>query len=145
MPSWDSVEIYQGYDLAIGKKDNNDFFVCTTIGVMKDPFKIYFLDWYRERLSFPEQVKTVKKLFNGPITPIWKGRQWRPLQIGIESNAYQVALAQQVLNDTALPVKEIISVKDKTTRITAGAVNYENGLVHLPVDHPQTTNLIASI
>ena len=141
-PSWDAMEIYQGYDLAIGKKDNNDFFVCTTIGVMKDPFKIYFLDWYRERLSFPEQVKMVKKLFNGPITPILEGRQWRPLQIGIESNAYQVALAQQVLNDTALPVKEIISVKDKTTRITAGAVNYENGLVYLPVDHPQTSNFI---
>lgn len=141
-PPIDSMEIYQGYDLAIGKKERNDYFVCTTIGVLKNPFRIYFLDWYREKLPFPKQVKMVYKLFEGPITPIWKGLRWNPLQVGIESNAYQVALAQQVLDESALPVKEVFSIKDKTVRITAGAVNYENGLVYLPVDHPQTTNFI---
>ncbi|MDZ4172608.1 MAG: hypothetical protein U1C19_10600 [Methanobacteriaceae archaeon] len=141
-PPWESLEIYQGYDLAIGQKEKNDYFVATTIGVQKNPFRIYFLDWYREKLPFPKQVKMVYKLFDGPLTDIWQGRTWNPLQVGIESNAYQIALAQQVLDDSSLPVKEIMNVKNKVVRITAGAVNYENGLVYLPVDHPQTSNFL---
>ena len=141
-PPWESMEIYQGYDLAIKKNEKNDYFVCTTMGVTKDPFRIYILDWYRDKISFPEQVKKVKQLFYNPPQEVWEGRTWSPLQIGIESNAYQVALAQQVLNDSALPIKEVTSVKDKTVRITAGSVNYENGLVYLPVDHPQTPHFM---
>lgn len=142
-PPIESMEIYQGYDLAIGKKQKNDYFVCTTIGVLKNPFRIYYLDWYREKLPFPKQVKMVHKLFEGPITPIWEGLTWKPLQVGIETNAYQVALAQQVLDESALPIKEVVSIRDKVIRITAGGVNYENGLVYLPVDHPHTTHFMA--
>lgn len=135
-PPISSMEIYQGYDLAIREKEINDYFVCETIGVMRDPFRIYILDWYRDRIPFPEQVKVVKKLYDGPITSIWAGLRWNVLSIGIESNAYQVALAQDVLNDVNLPIHEVISVKNKTTRITAGSVDYENDLVYVPIDHP---------
>jgi len=58
------------------------------------------------------------------------------LKIGIESNAYQVELAQQILNEGNYPIQEITSVKDKKTRITAVSVDYENGMVMVPVDHP---------
>lgn len=135
-PPLDSMEIYQGDDLAIKKGEKNDFFCCETIGITREPFKIWILDWYHDQISFPEQVKMVKKLYDGPLTPIWEGIRWNVLRIGIESNAYQIALAQQVLDEGNYPIEEVISVKDKKTRITAGAVDYENGLVMVPVDHP---------
>jgi predicted phage terminase large subunit-like protein len=136
-PPLSSMEIYQGDDLAIRKNEKNDFFCCETIGVTHDPYKIWILDWYHDKISFPEQVKMVKRLYDGPITPIWDGGRWNVLKIGIESNAYQVALAQQVLDEGNYPVHEINSVKDKKTRITAGSIDYENGLVMVPVDHPK--------
>lgn len=141
-PPLSSMEIYQGYDLAIREKEISDFFVCETIGVLRNPFRIYILDWYRRKIPFPEQVKIVKKLFDGPITPIWQGIRWNPISIGIESNAYQVVLAQEVLNEVNLPIHEIISVKNKTTRITAGSVDYENGLVYVPIDHPEYSHFL---
>jgi len=69
----------------------------------------------------------IKTLYNGPTTPIWNNARWNVLKIGIKSNAYQVALAQQVLDEGNYPIQEITSVKDKKTRITAGSVDYENG------------------
>lgn len=136
-PPLESMEIYQGDDLAIKKGEENDFFSCETIGVTHDPFKIWILDWYHDQIDFPKQVKMVKKLYDGPLTPIWNGIRWNVLKIGIESNAYQVALAQQVLDDANYPIEEVSSVKNKTVRITAGSVDYENGLVMVPVDHPK--------
>lgn len=49
--------------------------------------------------------------------------------------AYQVGLALQVLDERNYPIQEITSVKDKKTRITAGSVDYENGMIMVPVDH----------
>ena len=135
-PPLDSMEIYQAHDLAIRQKEKNDYYCCETIGVTHDPYKIWILDWYHDQISFPQQVKTVKKLYHGPITSIWHGITWNVIKIGIESNAYQVALAQQVLDQGNYPIKEITNIKDKKTRITAGSVDYENGLVMVPVDHP---------
>ena len=135
-PPLESMEIYQGNDLAIRTNEKNDYFCCETIGVTRDPYRIWILDWYHDKISFPEQVKMIKTLYNGPTTPIWNGIRWNVLKIGIESNAYQVALAQQVLDEGNYPIQEITSVKDKKTRITAGSVDYENGMVIVPVDHP---------
>jgi predicted phage terminase large subunit-like protein len=135
-PPLESMEIYQGNDLAIRQNEKNDYFCCETICVTRDPYRIWILDWYHDKISFPEQVKIIKTLYNGPTTPIWNGVRWNVLKIGIESNAYQVALAQQVLDEGNYPITEITSVKDKKTRITAGSVDYENGMVMVPVDHP---------
>lgn len=136
-PPLESMEIYQGDDLAIGQKEKNDFFCCTTIGITHNPFKIWVLDWYHDQIKFPKQVKMVKTLYDGPVSPIWDGIRWNVLKIGIESNNYQVALAQQVLDEANYPIEEIVSVKNKTTRISAGSVDYENGLIMVPVDHPK--------
>ena len=40
----------------------------------------------------------------GPKPPIWNVIRWNVLRIGIESNAYQVALAQQLLEDGNYPI-----------------------------------------
>lgn len=131
MPSMGSLDIYQAWDLAISTKETADFTVCTTVGVT-DENKIYVLDWYHERIDFPTQVKMVKKL----------AEKWNPLQIGIESNAYQQALPQQLKKTSMLPIKEVNRTKDKVTRISAGFVHFENGNVLLPENHPELDNFI---
>lgn len=124
-PPLDSMTIYQGWDLAIREKETSDYLVCTTIGVTPKN-KIYVLDWFRDRMSFPDQVKQVRELYD----------EFRPERIAIETNAYQLALKQQVLTERILPIKEIENIKNKVQRIILSSVNYENGLVYLPIDHP---------
>ncbi|KYC51664.1 MAG: Terminase-like family protein [Candidatus Methanofastidiosum methylothiophilum] len=119
------MTIYQGWDLAIREKETSDYVVCTTIGVTPKN-KIYVLDWFRDRMAFPDQVKQVRELYD----------EFRPERIAIETNAYQLALKQQVLTERILPIKEIENIKNKVQRIILSSVNYENGLVYLPIDHP---------
>lgn len=129
-PPLETMTIYQGWDLAIRKGEANDYLVCSTLGVTKDN-NIYVLDWYRDKIDFPAQVKMVQAKYDE-----FSNKGGKIALIGIESNNYQVALKQQVLQERVLPIKEIISINDKATRIIAGSVNYENGLVHVPIDHP---------
>lgn len=134
-PLLEDMSIYQGIDLAISKKKRSDYFVITTIGVTQKPFKKYVLDWYRAKLSFPEQCDVVARNFYSPINSIGID-EWDVLEIGIETNAYQLALAQEVIEEWGLPVKEIKSTGNKEARLTAGSVDYANGLYVLPSDHP---------
>jgi len=131
LPDLKELNIYQAWDLAISMRETADYTVCTTIGVSDDN-KIYVLDWYRDRIDFPTQVKMVEKL----------AKKWDPLQIGIESNAYQKALPQQLLENTILPIKEVNRTKDKVTRISAGFIHFENGKVLIPENHQELKNFI---
>jgi predicted phage terminase large subunit-like protein len=120
IPSLEELSIYQSWDLAISTKETADFTVCTTVGVSQEN-NVYVLDWYRSRIDFPTQVRMVEKL----------AKKWDPLQIGIESNAFQKALPQQLKETSMLPIKEVNRTKDKVTRISAGFVHFENGKVML--------------
>lgn len=131
LPRLDELNIYQAWDLAISTKETADYTVCTTMGVSLEN-EIFVLDWYRERIDFPTQVKMVEKL----------AKKWDSLQIGIESNAYQKALPQQLLENTMLPIKEVNRTKDKVTRIISGFVHFENGKVLLPENHHELDNFI---
>jgi predicted phage terminase large subunit-like protein len=131
LPPLEELNIYQAWDLAISTKETADYTVCTTIGVL-DETKIYVLDWYRDRINFPTQLKMVEKLAD----------DWNPLQIGIESNAYQTALPQQLKETSMLPVKEINQTKDKVTRIQSGLIYFEQGKILLPKKHPELQNFI---
>ncbi|NMO09500.1 phage terminase large subunit [Methanobacterium subterraneum] len=131
IPDLDDLDVYQAWDLAISTKETADFTVCTTVGVTDDN-KIYVLDWYRDRIDFPTQVKMVESL----------AKKWNPLLIGIESNAYQQALPQQLKDSTMLPINEINRTKDKVTRISAGFIHFENGKVFLPENHNELENFI---
>lgn len=121
IPDLEKLSIFKGWDLAISTNETADYTVCTTIGVSDDG-KIYVLDWYRSRIVFPIQIKCVEKL----------ALKWDPLQIGIESNAYQNALPQYLIENTMLPIKKVNRTKDKVTRIVSGFVHFENGKVLLP-------------
>lgn len=139
MPPLETMDIYQGIDVAIGTKAKNDYFVITTKGVTRDPYRKYTLDWYIDKIPFPKQVKIIEKNFHKPVNSYLienEIEEWEVLKIGIESNAYQKALSEQVIEEFGFPVEEIYSTADKTTRITAGAVDYENDLEYIPLDHP---------
>ena len=127
----EDLDVYQAWDLAISTRETADYTVCTTVGV-SDENQIYVLDWFRDRIDFPTQVKMVEKL----------AKKWNPLQIGIESNTYQKALPQQLKNTSMLRIKEVNRTKDKVTRISSGFVHFENGKVLLPIKHPELDNFI---
>lgn len=129
IPIFEDLDIYQGWDLAISTKDTADYTVCTTIGVA-DNNMIYVLDWFRDKIDFPTQVKMVEK----------QAKKWDPLLIGIESNAYQKALPQYLKETSFLPIKELNRTKDKNIRITAGFIAFENGKILLPDKHPELEN-----
>ena len=131
LPQLEELSIYQAWDLAISTKETADYTVCTTIGVSKEK-QIYVLDWYRDRIDFPTQVRMVEKL----------AEKWNPSQIAIESNAYQQALPQQLKKTSMLPIKEVKRTKDKVTRITSAFVHFENGKIVLPENHPELENFI---
>lgn len=124
------MEIYQAWDLALGKTQTGDFCVCITFGITKDQ-KMYVLDIWRGQVDFPTQVKKVIEL----------AEQYDPVLIGIESNVYQLALPQMVNEIAFLPIKPIISLGNKEQSIIATSVHYENGRVFLPDWHWETDNL----
>jgi phage terminase large subunit-like protein len=115
------LRIYQGVDLAISKRDTADFFVLLTLGI--DSYgNVYVLDIYRAQgVSFFKQVKLVLK----------KAEEWKPLKIGIESNAYQAALAQEVQRISLLPVIPLPTSKDKVMRAQMRSGLVETGRVYV--------------
>lgn len=145
MPPLETMDIYQGVDLAIGQGDNNDFFVITTKGVTHNPYRQYTLDWYIDKISFPKQVKIIKNNFYHPVQSyLLKNniKKWNVLKIGIESNAYQKAMSESQI-ELGVPVEEIYSSANKTIRITAGSVNYQNNVNYIPIDHPNIEQFLS--
>lgn len=113
-----------GVDLAISKKDSADYTTTCIIAVKKNNKNIYILDWTRDHLDFPEQLKLVSSQ-----------NRWKPLIVGVESTAYQAALSQQLLSERAYPIKQLKPTSDKTTRFMSRFTLFENGKVFLPINH----------
>jgi predicted phage terminase large subunit-like protein len=114
------LRVFQGVDLAISQSETADYFVICTIG-MDTANNIYVLDMYRNRLSFDQQIIMIKK----------KAEEWSPIRIGIEINQYQRALAQELIRTTQLPIKQLVTVKDKVSRMQRRSAEFENGRVYL--------------
>lgn len=119
---WKKVRVYMGADLAISEKENedNDYFVLMMIGV-DDEKNVYVLEYVKERLTFNSQLNTI----------ISYGRSKYPMveRIGVETNQYQKALAQELRRLSLLPVININTSKDKVTRAMRRSANFENGKV----------------
>lgn len=146
IPPLQNLEIYQGVDVAIGEKEQNDYFVVETIGVQRVPeFRIYVLDWYRDKIGFPTQMRMMKALAKSSLNTVWnkrikKGELWKVLLTKIESNAYQLALSQALIKTTSMNIKPEPSTTNKEVAIIANSVKFENGLIYLPIDHPEYNN-----
>lgn len=116
----EAMTLYQGVDPAISEKTEADDFVIFTLGIT-ETFKIIVFEAYDAHLDFPEQVKQIIK----------KYQEWLPERVGIETNAYQRALKQQVVRDALIPVKQLDHRGDKYTRIMSMSPFFENGQVYL--------------
>lgn len=113
------MRIFEGVDLAISKKETAAYFAMVTIGIPAEGY-VYVLNVFRDRLGFPGQCKAIKRL----------AQMWKPLQMGIENNAYQDAMPQWLDNDPEaklIPFKGISTYGDKRMRIWGLSPLFERG------------------
>jgi predicted phage terminase large subunit-like protein len=131
---WDHVntanlDIFFGVDPAISQKETADYFVTAVIGVDKDTGKIYLLDYKRDRLTIDNQVSTIINLFI----------KYKPLEVGIETVAYQQAL-RQLLEKIAteqrvyIKTRELKTDRDKVRRMGALSALMEQGSFYIKRD-----------
>ena len=80
----DDLYVFMGFDLAIGKKEQNDFFGCCVIGISPSTETIYVLDAWHARMSFMQQAWTSVHAFI----------DYDPDAMFFEATAYQEALPQ---------------------------------------------------
>lgn len=114
-----NLKIYQGIDLSISTR--GDFFVIMTIGI-DDNENIYIMDIYRDRITFPEQVKAIQT----------KNAIYKPYAIGIDSQAYQEAMPQHLRSISALPMKMLKTTKSKPERMIGLSYYFQNAKIWIP-------------
>jgi len=116
-----------GADLAIGEKEINDYTaICAIAKNIKDG-NIYVLDVYRDRISFRRQKERIigyAEKWNRPDLG------WPEIVIGIESQAYQKALVQEVNRDCGFATFGIPANKNKTARFASLEAKYESKQVY---------------
>lgn len=104
-----------------------DYFAIWVGSIDKATGVIYTRQLTLERIGIVEQVKRIVAGF----------QRWRPLRIGIETVAYQVAL-KQILEEHSrtqhlyMPIVPIQTLANKRARIEGSAPFYENGTFRLP-------------
>lgn len=116
------LSVYVAVDPAISLADTADRFAIAAIGVTKDRRQAYLLDLWAGRIPFPEQVDKINEWY----------QRLSPIVIGIEKNAYQAALAQQVMRLEGLPpVAAIWTHGKKPPRILAMAPFFRTGRIRI--------------
>lgn len=120
------LKLYIGIDPAVSLSDKADRFAMALIGLTQDNAQAYLLDLYADRIPFPEQIEKIRE---------WH-LKYRPMLIGIESNAYQAALAQQAMRMTGFPpVIPILSKGKKHERILSMAPLFKIGRIQIHKNH----------
>lgn len=86
---------YLGVDPALSLRETADQFAIALIGVTQDRSKVFLIDTFLDRVAFPDQT---------PLIQEWQTRPGMvPLLTGIESNAFQAALSQQLTRIPGFP------------------------------------------
>jgi len=116
------TRVYMAVDLAISEK--GDYFAIVVIGI-DDKGDVYVLDAYHGHHSFFPQLKKIKLYAD----------KWQPIKIGIEANAFQVAVPQELKRNSEefgfLPIFPIQTTKDKITRARKMSAFFESGRVYV--------------
>lgn len=112
--------IYQSWDTAFKKNEENDYSVCTSWIVTADGY--YLTDVYRKRLEFPELKRKVAELYERD----------KPNYVLIEDKASGQSLIQELERETRIPIKKIVPDRDKVARVHAVTPLIESGRVWLP-------------
>lgn len=107
-------KVYIGVDLAISERDQADCFAMVVIAV-KDRM-VYVVDHFEGHLTFGQQVKAIFDWYD----------RFSPINVAVESNAYQAALAQHLKETRGdIRVKRINTRIDKVTRAWKVAQRFE--------------------
>jgi phage terminase large subunit-like protein len=113
---------YMAVDPAISIRDDADDFAMAIIGVTEDNSQVYLLKTFRGHIPFPEQVELIRE---------WQ-LQYRPMYIGVESNAAQGYLVQQLMRLPSFPnIVPIFSKGKKEQRIMAMAPFFKTGRIRI--------------
>lgn len=97
---------YVGVDLAISEKESADMFAMVHIAVKGRI--IWIIEVFEGQLSFSEQVRKILAWHN----------KIDPVRFGIESNAYQAALAGYLTDKSdSIRVRRLYTKEDKVTRM----------------------------
>jgi len=90
--------------------------------------RIFLIEYYHEWLTFPEQLKLIDK--------VYKKYQHRCKGVGIESTAFQKALAQQAfLLDSLPPIVQVNTKNSKDARIETFGVYSETKRYYIRESH----------
>ena len=120
------LKLFVGVDPAISLSEKADRFAMALIGVTHDNTQAYLLDLFAGRIPFPEQIDKLRE---------WHIK-YRPQLIGIESNAYQAALAQQVMRMANFPpVVPMLATGKKHERILSMAPYFKIGRIQIHKNH----------
>lgn len=121
-----NLDIYVAVDPAASLADTADYFALACIGVKKDRTQAYLIDTWKGRIPFPEQIDKINQWYH----------RFSPQVIGIEKNAYQVILAQQVMRLEGLPpVAAIFTKGKKPDRILGMSPFFRTGRIKISKDH----------
>ena len=121
-----NLKLAIGVDLAISLKKNADFTAIVVGGF--DPMGTFWVvDVFRDRVTFNEAMRLI----------VSYATKYNASVIGVESVAYQEAVAQELLRTTKFPVKSIKVSKDKLERFQPLESRYEQGLVKHERDLPK--------
>jgi predicted phage terminase large subunit-like protein len=113
------LKIGMGVDLAISKSETADYSAIAVIGFDKESGRRYVLDIWRGKEGFHDIVQMIVSI----------AAKWNPQRINIEAVQYQVAVVQELLRKTSLPVRAVKPERDKVTRFQGLHARYEQLLV----------------
>lgn len=138
-PPLESLQIYQGWDLGVGKDlEKGDFTAGCTIGVRRVDGKneIYVLDIVKARAEFGDRLKIMTS----------NGQAHKPLAIGIEQNVFQYDTVITLKKQTNLPIEGIKTIKNKVEKFQVDlAPHFENGKVFIRSDMIELKNELLAL
>jgi phage terminase large subunit-like protein len=122
-----NLRLFIGVDPAISLSDDADHFAMALIGITRDNSQAFLLDYFVDRIQIPEQLEKIREWF----------LKYRPEYIGIESIAYQQALAQLASRmDGMPPIVPILSqTKKKNDRIMQLGPPFRIGKIRIRRSH----------
>lgn len=109
-------------DLAASQSTMADYTVVSVWAVVHELGALLWLDCTKDRMEGPDQRELITKLYE----------TWKPDLIGVESNAYQLTMFQDLIRE-GLPGYKIKSDHDKISRFIPAGNSYKNGIVYHPV------------
>jgi predicted phage terminase large subunit-like protein len=136
-----AMRYYAAWDLAIGKKDRNDYTVGMVIGV-NEYDQLFVVDVVRGRFDGFEIVERILDLYE----------EWKPSIIGIEKGHIEMALGpflEKRVRERGLFEAYFKDLKtgrrDKEARARAIQGRMQQGMVFLPKDEQFTGPLVAEL